>query len=79
MIREGKKTKEKMDVFSYELLAYRHYINAHAMPFSDDAEAKLPDYFTVSDDVTPTQHVDIQAAARAVGGFLHLENGERTD
>ncbi|ROU01585.1 adenosylcobalamin-dependent ribonucleoside-diphosphate reductase [Marinobacter sp. R17] len=64
VIREGRKTKEKVDVFSYELLAYRHLVNAKAMPFSDEAEAKLPDYFTTSDDVTPTQHVDIQGAAQ---------------
>ncbi|OZG72129.1 ribonucleoside-diphosphate reductase, adenosylcobalamin-dependent [Hahella sp. CCB-MM4] len=64
VIREGKKTKEKMDVFSYELLAYRHLINPNAMPFSDDPEAQLPSYFTTSDEVTPTQHVDIQAAAQ---------------
>jgi ribonucleoside-diphosphate reductase alpha chain len=64
VIREGKKTKEKVEVFSYELLAYRELINAKAMPFSDDAEAKLPDYFIAADNVTPTEHVDIQAAAQ---------------
>ena len=30
VIREGKKSKEKVDVFSYELLAYRELINANA-------------------------------------------------
>ena len=64
VIREGKKTKEKVEVFSYELLAYRELINAKAMPFSDDAEARLPDYFIAADNVTPTEHVDIQAAAQ---------------
>ncbi|GAA3979438.1 adenosylcobalamin-dependent ribonucleoside-diphosphate reductase [Allohahella marinimesophila] len=64
IIREGKKTKEKVDVFSYELLAYRHLVNPKAMPYAEDPEATLPDYFTVSDEVTPTQHVDIQAAAQ---------------
>ncbi|WP_148863025.1 adenosylcobalamin-dependent ribonucleoside-diphosphate reductase [Marinobacter fonticola] len=64
IIREGRKTKEKVDVFSYELLAYRHLINTKAMPFSEEPEAKLPSYFTTSDDVTPTQHVDIQGAAQ---------------
>ena len=33
VIREGKKTKEKVDVFSFELLAYRSLINDKAMPF----------------------------------------------
>jgi len=35
VIREGKKTKEKMDVLSFELLAYRDMVNADADPFSD--------------------------------------------
>jgi ribonucleoside-diphosphate reductase alpha chain len=64
IIREGRKTKEKVDVFSFELLAYRHLVNPGAMPFSEDEEKKLPAYFTTSDDVTPDQHVDIQAAAQ---------------
>ena len=64
IIREGRKTKEKVDVFSFELLAYRHMVNPGAMPFSDDEDKKLPAYFTTSDDVTPSQHVDIQAAAQ---------------
>jgi ribonucleoside-diphosphate reductase alpha chain len=64
IIREGRKTKEKVDVFSYELLAYRELINADAMPFSKEAGSKLPDYFISADEVTPKQHVDIQAAAQ---------------
>ncbi len=64
VIRAGKKSKEKIDVFSFELLAYREMINADAMPYSDDPAQKLPDYFIAADDVTPKQHVDIQAAAQ---------------
>lgn len=64
IIREGRKTKEKVDVFSYELLAYRTHINPDAMPFSDDETNQLPDYFISADEVTPKQHVDIQAAAQ---------------
>ena len=64
VIREGKKSKEKVDVFSYELLAYRHLVNREAAPFAEDEHAKLPDYFIAADDVTPKQHVDIQAAAQ---------------
>ncbi len=64
VIREGRKTKEKVDVFSFELLAYRHLVNPGAMPFSQDEDKKLPPYFTTSDDVSPDQHVDIQAAAQ---------------
>ena len=64
VIREGRKTKERVDVFSFELLAYRHLVNPKAMPYSENAEEQLPDYFTVADDVSPHQHVDIQAAAQ---------------
>jgi len=64
IIREGKKSKEKVDVFSFEMLAYRELINADAMPFSKEEGSKLPDYFISADEVTPKQHVDIQAAAQ---------------
>ncbi len=64
VIREGRKTKEKVDVFSYELLAYRALINPEAMPYAEDEQARLPDYFISADEVTPKQHVDIQAAAQ---------------
>src|SRR6185503_11018392 len=59
-----RKTKERIDVFSFELLAYREIVNAAAMPGSTNAGERLPDYFTTADDVTPRQHVDIQAAAQ---------------
>ena len=64
VIREGKKTKEKVDVLSYELLAYRDHVNPEAEPFSTDPGRQLPDYFVASDDITPREHVDIQAAAQ---------------
>ncbi|MDD4914916.1 MAG: adenosylcobalamin-dependent ribonucleoside-diphosphate reductase [Methylococcales bacterium] len=64
VIREGKKSKEKIDVFSFELLAYRHLVNPDAMPYSANPDQQLPDYFIAADDVSPKQHVDIQAAAQ---------------
>ena len=64
VIREGKKTKERIDVFSFELLAYRELVNPNAMPNGTTAADKLPDYFTTADDITPREHVDIQAAAQ---------------
>ena len=64
VIREGKKTKEKVDVYSFELLAYRELVNPKAMPYSDDPEAKLPEYFVAADDISPKEHVDIQAASQ---------------
>ncbi len=64
VIREGRKTKEKVDVFSYELLAYRQVVNANAMPYSENPDEQLPANFVTSDSITPKQHVDIQAAAQ---------------
>jgi ribonucleoside-diphosphate reductase alpha chain len=64
VIREGKKSKEKIDVFSFELLAYRELVNPRAMPDSAVAAEKLPDYFISADDIGPKEHVDIQAAAQ---------------
>jgi ribonucleoside-diphosphate reductase alpha chain len=64
VIREGRKTKEKVDVYSFELLAYRSLVNPRAMPFAEDEESKLPDYFIAADDINPKEHVDIQAAAQ---------------
>jgi len=64
VIREGKKSKEKVDVFSYELLAYRELINPNAMPFGDTAETQLPDYFLDSSTIQAKAHVDVQAASQ---------------
>ncbi|AVP99171.1 adenosylcobalamin-dependent ribonucleoside-diphosphate reductase [Ahniella affigens] len=64
VIREGRKTKEKVEVYSYELLAYRTLVNSKAMPFTDKEDEKLPEYFIAADDVSPKQHVDIQAASQ---------------
>ena len=64
IIRPGKKSKDKVDVFSFELLAYRHLINPQAIPNAKVDEERLPEIFITADDVTPCQHVDIQAAAQ---------------
>jgi len=64
VIRENRKTKEKVEVFSYELLAYRTLINSRAMPYSEDEVSKLPDYFITAEDISPVAHVDIQASAQ---------------
>jgi ribonucleoside-diphosphate reductase alpha chain len=64
VIREGRKTKEKVDVFSFELLAYRELINPQATASMEGEGEVLPDYFIAADNVTPRQHVDIQAAAQ---------------
>jgi len=64
VIRDNKKSKQKVDVFSYELLLYRHLVDPTAMPASTGTESTLPDYFVSADTVTPTHHVDVQAAAQ---------------
>ncbi|MEJ2391532.1 MAG: adenosylcobalamin-dependent ribonucleoside-diphosphate reductase [Gammaproteobacteria bacterium] len=64
VIREGKKSKEKVDVFSFELLAYRELVNQDASANGEEGENKLPDYFITADDITPKEHVDIQAASQ---------------
>ncbi|MDH3380304.1 MAG: adenosylcobalamin-dependent ribonucleoside-diphosphate reductase, partial [Gammaproteobacteria bacterium] len=63
VIREGKKTKQKIEVFSFESLAYRELIDPVAAP-NAEGEHALPDYFVSADAVTPAQHVDVQAAAQ---------------
>ena len=64
VIREGRKTKEKVEVYSYELLAYRALINSNAMPYAQDEASRLPDCFITAEDVSPAEHVDIQSAAQ---------------
>ena len=56
VIREGRKTKEKIDVLSFELLAYRELVSA--------TETQLPDYFISTEDISPKEHVNVQAAAQ---------------
>ena len=51
-------------MFSFEMLAYRELVDHQAMPGADSAHA-LPDYFVTADDITPRQHVDVQAAAQS--------------
>ena len=63
VIREGRKTKEKVAVYSYELLAYRELVNTQANP-DGEGEHALPDYFITANDVSPSEHVAIQAAAQ---------------
>lgn len=64
IIRAGKKSKEKTDVYSFEFLAYRTFVNPDASADANDPDNCLPEYFVTADDITPKQHVDIQAAAQ---------------
>ena len=64
VIREGRKSKEKIEVFSFEMLAYRRLVNPNAMPYAQEDGARLPDYFITAEDISPVEHVNIQAAAQ---------------
>ena len=57
VIREGRKTKERVEVLSYEYLAYRELVDKDAMP------EDLPAYFSTS-EVDPFRHLAMQAAAQ---------------
>lgn len=58
VIVPGKKTKEQVEVVSFELAAYRHFINPEAK------EGDLPACFATADTISPEQHVLVQAAAQ---------------
>lgn len=54
VIKEGKKSKEAVDVYSYEMLLYKSI-------FGTD---QVPSTFSTSDTIGWKEHVDIQAAAQ---------------
>lgn len=58
VIKEGKKTKEQVEVASFELLAFRKMVDP------DVKGEDLPSYFKTSDSITPQEHVRVQAAAQ---------------
>ncbi|MBF0144984.1 MAG: adenosylcobalamin-dependent ribonucleoside-diphosphate reductase [Magnetococcales bacterium] len=64
IIRQGRKTKEKVDVLSHELFCYRALINPNADPDAMETENRLPRQFIDTNDIDPRAHVDIQAAAQ---------------
>ena len=64
VITAGRKTKEKVEVCSYELLAWRALINPQAAPDAVDVADCLPDCFVTADDIKPSEHLDMQAAAQ---------------
>lgn len=58
VIREGRKTKEAVEVLSLELLTWRAQVDANA------DETSLPEWFVTAGEVTPAEHLAIQAAAQ---------------
>ena len=79
VIRGGRKTKEKIDVFSFELLAYRELVNPRAMPGSTNEAETLPDYFTAADDVTPQPARGHPGRGAEVGRLLDLQDRQCAD
>lgn len=57
VIREGRKTKERVEVLSYEYLAWRELVDASALP------EDLPPCFSTA-EVDPMAHLAVQAAAQ---------------
>jgi ribonucleoside-diphosphate reductase alpha chain len=64
VIRAGKKSKEKLDVYSFELLAYRTCVNPQATPGAENPADALPAAFVTAEEISPRAHVDVQAAAQ---------------
>ena len=54
VIRAGKKSKEAVNVYSYEMLLYKEVTG----------EDEVPEFFSTSENVGTYAHVDIQAAAQ---------------
>ena len=80
VIREGKKSKEKVDVWSLRAARLpRAGQPARRCRSRSDADEKLPDYFISADDITPKEHVDVQAAAQKWVDSLDLQDRERAD
>lgn len=60
---EGRKTRQQTDVYSFELLAYRHFVDPNAMPGLTNGSS-LPDCFVTADDIHWKEHLDMQCAAQ---------------
>lgn len=58
IIRQGKSSKEAVDVYSFELLAYRYFVNPEAGP------EDLPESCVTADRISVREHVLMQAAAQ---------------
>ncbi len=64
IIRPGLKAKEKVEVLSFEALAYREFLKGKGLSADDAEHAALPEYFCAADDITPHAHIAMQAAAQ---------------
>ncbi|TXI08265.1 MAG: adenosylcobalamin-dependent ribonucleoside-diphosphate reductase [Rhizobium sp.] len=65
MIVPGKKTKEALPCYSYELWAYKQLVDPSIDPTVPGWKEKLPACFkATADDIAPRQHIEMQAAAQ---------------
>ncbi|MDX9767766.1 MAG: adenosylcobalamin-dependent ribonucleoside-diphosphate reductase [Ectothiorhodospiraceae bacterium] len=64
LLREGRRTREAVEVTSFELLAYRALIDPEAAPEHTDPGHRLPPAFVSAADVSPRAHLDMQAAVQ---------------
>jgi ribonucleoside-diphosphate reductase alpha chain len=63
IILSNKKTKAKIDVFSYEMLVYRTLVDSISIK-SISNNSDLPNYFATADLISPKKHVNIQSSAQ---------------
>jgi len=54
VIRQDKKTKEAVTVYSYEMLLYKHVTG----------NDEIPEWFSTTENISPKAHVDVQARAQ---------------
>ncbi len=77
VIREGKKSKEKIDVYSFELLAYRELVNPSAMPGVDEpCREDCPS--TSSPPTTSRPRSTSRSRRRPRSGSIHRSPRRRT-
>ena len=79
VIREGKKSKEKIDVFSFELLAYRELVNPRAMPDSQNRCGEAARLLHLRGRHRPEGARGHSGGGTDLGRFLDLQDGERAD
>jgi ribonucleoside-diphosphate reductase alpha chain len=58
VIKKGRKTRQQMEVMSFEYAAYKWLVNPAA------TVADLPEIFVNADDIPPQDHLRVQAAAQ---------------
>ncbi len=78
VIREGRKTKEKVDVFSFELLAYRELVNADATA-SMEGEGKPAGLFHCGRQCHAEAACRYPGRGAEVGGLIHLQDRQRAN